>query len=647
MESLGNGVSDAKFEARTLRGRRLDKAKVKRWRKREQVQMAGCPSSSEMQLGNQDESMEEVPGHAEQLRSMAMEQETLDVDRSWLLASSEMEICNEEETQEEKPRQERQIGSVPIHQGPPFNPWLSVDVINSPRLTGLIGALTLELCQPISGLDLSAPYSEDWEDLYGLMSQDEDRDSTISKEVQKQQKPRRTAESVSFSIRALSIYFSKQRQTRLASPSNELYPFPTSAQPRGLFQYAQSDRLVSEYSLKMMEFECRAKFKAWKTMEQSEVIDLLENMRNVALRHEQLDHLHLSESWWRRVVTCSLGTQRDQPFRVLYAYSYLVKCIALQGRLEEARNLHQCIHQKIIEHFEPEHELALCSKYMLADLRTQNGEFSSAIAVYRELLQLFLLRFGVRHAHTLLLFLRLGNAMNAYGQYNEAESILSIRLELDCEVSSYAEENSIDALHTLKTISTLAWSLREQRKYEDSAKVLEVAEQCLKDSLRIESTHCWDYYDEKARVLAVNGQVLESEKLLRAIQSYAYDYPDQHTMNSMIQLAGLLEETGRGSEAVILREKVFLMRIEMHGIEHKFSREDCEELGFCYADLGQYDKAVHHFQQIIERLALCQSGDPDFRAEYVAQIHDWICDVEEMREEASTLEIQRNLERVS
>jgi hypothetical protein len=38
LESLGDVVSMGDFEARKLRGRRLDKAKIERWRKREALE---------------------------------------------------------------------------------------------------------------------------------------------------------------------------------------------------------------------------------------------------------------------------------------------------------------------------------------------------------------------------------------------------------------------------------------------------------------------------------------------------------------------------------------------------------------------------------------------------------------------------------
>lgn len=42
-----------------------------------------------------------------------------------------------------------------------FDPWTNVDVIDSPRLTGFIGCMMLELSDKIEALDLSAPDNEE------------------------------------------------------------------------------------------------------------------------------------------------------------------------------------------------------------------------------------------------------------------------------------------------------------------------------------------------------------------------------------------------------------------------------------------------------------------------------------------------------
>jgi len=70
-----------------------------------------------------------------------------------------MELCNEDNAAEEIPHKGLQPGLIAMDGGQIFNPWLAVDIPGSPQLTGLIGALTLELCDDVTDLDLSARHS--------------------------------------------------------------------------------------------------------------------------------------------------------------------------------------------------------------------------------------------------------------------------------------------------------------------------------------------------------------------------------------------------------------------------------------------------------------------------------------------------------
>lgn len=114
---LASVGEEKQFDERVLRGRRLDKAKIERWRKTEQIT---APASSAM---------------------------------------SEMDVDYHDETVEELPRYGKPTASMSAERGHTFNPWLSVNFVDPPRLTGLIGALTLETCGNISDFDLTKAYS--------------------------------------------------------------------------------------------------------------------------------------------------------------------------------------------------------------------------------------------------------------------------------------------------------------------------------------------------------------------------------------------------------------------------------------------------------------------------------------------------------
>jgi hypothetical protein len=142
------------------------------------------------------------------------------------------ELCNEEDAAEEVPHQGSHSGS--IDQGQTFNPWLVVAIIGSPGLTGLIGALTVDCCDFIPRLDLSAANSENAIDACKCIPPDEGYSAIATQEVRNQQYFfKRTSSSVAFSTWNLTTYMpSKERQYRVPSPFDELSPFPKSVPQR-------------------------------------------------------------------------------------------------------------------------------------------------------------------------------------------------------------------------------------------------------------------------------------------------------------------------------------------------------------------------------------------------------------------------------
>ena len=74
--------------------------------------------------------------------------------------SKNLDVINSSSV-EEMPRRQEQPGETAQVT---FNPWVAADVIGSPRLTGLIGALTIDLLEDFPDLDLSLSNSKETED---------------------------------------------------------------------------------------------------------------------------------------------------------------------------------------------------------------------------------------------------------------------------------------------------------------------------------------------------------------------------------------------------------------------------------------------------------------------------------------------------
>jgi tetratricopeptide (TPR) repeat protein len=663
---------DGQLEERFLRGRRLNKAKIERWRKREGMIVG---SAEPGKLGRQNVfqlliskegivnenpislmSYDGTSGGSGAVRStspsldlrkpveisrqgqselLPMEQEIPTQGGGGYPAAFHMDVGKEGEMPDEIPRYTQQISSISMDQGQIFNPWLAANVVGSPRLTRLIGALTLDCCEDIPDLNLPAPYLEDGEEIYDLIDPDQKAcSSTVSKEVRIQRhSSKKTSPSFSFSISNLPTYIlSMQHQSRMPSLLGELYPFPNSVPRRRLFsENLRTDYLMSTSSLERKELECRAKFKASKSMKPSAIIDLVNDMRSIAWRHYELEKYPESERWWRRVITSSLKVPGHDPFDILRACLWVIHCLCFQCRYKEALSLHHSIHSRIIKLVGLEHELAMFSRQTFGYILRLLGEHEREIEIFRELLQICLCRYGTRCRDTLDTIHFLGLALEAFGQNEEAATISCIYVQLDCLISPHTPRTLIDDESALQAMSTWATCLNRQQRYEDSTTVLNAAERRFKDLMRSEGSFYQWYSGEKAEMLGFEGQLFESEAILRTILAHPPRHPNLDIMNAMRQLADLLQGTGRDEEAVPLRERAFLDYIELYGVAHKYTIWDCETLGFCYAKLGRYDDAVHHFQQTIEILALTEDGDPASRDEYTQELHGWISEVEKMR----------------
>jgi hypothetical protein len=550
---------EEQFEERVLRGRRLDKAKIERWRKREQITGPGSSAMSEMVIDYQDETVEELPRYGEPTASISAES------------------------------------------GHTFNPWLSVNFVDSPRLTGLIGALTIETCGNISDLDLTKPYSEEDENFEEPPKQHEE---CVTLRQNQRHEAARACHSVSFHIEELSTHFKKQEKRRMPGPLDELWPFPRTSHSRRPLVWNKTKHLASDYALKMKELECQTRLKGFKNMKRSEMVDLVGEMGSIGDRHSELEQYDLAETWCRRVVAYSLRIPSYQSSSILLAWLQVVHNLAFQGRVSEALELHRSLHLKILSLVGPEHELGMISRVSVAEFYPDVGGCSSETAIYREILQCCLLQFGVRDKYTSSILLRLAKWLNSCGQYREAETILCVRVELDCEISDYNGEDFWVVLEALITLEKLARSLNKQKRFGDSAKVLQMIEARFGKLLDFSKEYCAGYYSEKAKLLEAKGQLAESEALLRAALA-KLPPASQSAANLMEQLACLLiNTTDRKADALPWMEKVLLLSNQRYGVEHWYSRYCCKQLGSCYAQLGRYDDAIHLFQYMVAKLAL-------------------------------------------
>jgi tetratricopeptide (TPR) repeat protein len=632
LEKLGGGAKEGEFEATLWRGRRLDKAKIERWRKREGL------SGNESQMAHED-----ISGKTNHtlltmllMRSEGKADHNSDLREASHSTSPQMEICDEDGGAVDKIlRHGMEPASIPMDEGQMSNPWLVVDVIGSPRLTGLIGAMTLESCDNIPDLDLSAPHTNGSQDAVNVMDMDELDNDPEHKETQNQQTPVNTASSgTSFTIAALGSHFLKDSYRRIPDPLDELYPFPSAEEPKTMLRYPRINHLISMDALKAKEVACKRSLKDLKSIKRTATVELTETMRCIAWRYSELGKPRSAELWWRRVVTTYLKLPGSPPTKVLHACLEVAENVRQQGRPAECMGLHRDIHDKIMKLLRPDHELTIISKAIQADSYSNFGHVVPVEAIYRELLQICLHRFGPRNTYTLEMLEAIGWTLIQRHQYEEAEAILCSRVQLDYTTSRYSAQHMTDVHNLLASMSLLAKCLRLQEKYDDCKELLNTIEVRFK-KLTCDDGYSWKWFHvEKAKALIIEGRQHESEKILQDVLSQAPDHPDMCILNTMKLLASLLKHNYRGAEAVMWYKKIFLIEVQMYGINNKYSMEDCREVGICYVDLGRFDDAIIHFEQAAKMLVHSQAGDSDSRIDHLVGLWIYVWGVHSMREKA-------------
>jgi hypothetical protein len=101
----------------------------------------------------------------------------------------------------------------------------------------------------------------------------------------------------------------------------------------------------------------------------------------------------------------------------------------------------------------------------------------------------------------------------------------------------------------------------------------------------------------------------------------------------MMELAEVLILSGRPEEVACWYEKINLLDINFHGITHLLTMQSCQQLGFWYGQLMQYDQAILQFEQAIEKINLSASEDLEIRSSCISRVQQWIQQVERMKTE--------------
>ncbi len=518
--------------------------------------------------------------------------------------------------------------------------WNSVDVIGSPGLTKLIGALTIEECD-IPLLDLAS-------DSLGVNDISRSDLMDLCGQCDLAQEENIISRKQSWSTKLSTWTKTSQTSGNFGKSSHfdlqfELYPFPTSSSQSHVDHRSY---FSSGFKPQVSESECKIKLQKLKHLPNTEIIHLVEAMGARAEELYDQGCFDSAETWFRRVVRAKKYVNWYKPHQTLWACLQISDCLDSQYRYKEAQRLQQVLHGTIERIFGADHHISVRSRILNADLLGYLGFKEEEEAFRRQVLQIRLITLGMRDPETIDALENLGYTLELLGRHDEGRHLLETSLHFRLETMKNSGDSLEDEISTLWTVSMLAEALSSDRRYDESENVLDWARDLLSDATRLSRWNCFEYHYERARTYKLQKRFKSSEKILRGLLKYHPNGMEPGTvMRIMGQLAKILVETGRHREAASWYKKEYLLHIKIYGLTHRWTMECCGKVGFCYADQSRYTKGKLFFEGVIEMLNL-SSEEPDSRTLCIQKINGWMEELEEMRVDDSTERGSETLESV-
>jgi tetratricopeptide (TPR) repeat protein len=517
----------------------------------------------------------------------------------------------------------------------PSSNWSYVDVRGSPGgVSRALGVFTFEECRGIPFLDLNGGSSDPGQSLScdpmdlcesggaNRFRDESRRDPALDLVRQLVAKSERCASVRAVSQNSIRVY----EVSGACSPpriESGLSPFP--------HQTPKWDSSVYFGSPILPESEC---LKILGSKTPSEIPNLMKSMWYLARKCYRTGQYSAAESWYRRIVTRKQQNLGFQPRETLQACLWVIRSITIQGKYLEALQLHEKLHGKILRLFKPAEGVCLLSRGTQSLALTNFGRSSEGQQIRREILQICLTAYGPRHPQTLIALRNLGFVLASMRRHLESEQLLRTALHIQLQEATIFERDIVNREEIFKTMTRLARTLNSTGRYYESRILLSSAEELLGDITGKDRPDGFYHCCEMAKTWKIEGRLHDSEKMFRdLLRDPANIQAPGQTREAMMELAEIMILSGRPEEASCWYEEINRLDINFHGITHLLTMQSCQQLGFWYAQLMQYDQAILHFEQAIEKINLSSSQDPDIRFSCISRVQQWIQQLERMKTE--------------
>ena len=503
--------------------------------------------------------------------------------------------------------------------GSPPSIWKSIDIVGSPRLTGLLGALSLYESKPFT-LDCSITTA-----VFDLETELDEMERSLDPNAQE----KGDGSSSSTAVARLGVSSRQPNNlfiplwTTQDRPSIGLSPFPANAadvkSPR--YGFSSPDKLP-----RLSEAECMAKMPNWRKMTLTGILDLANSMWRIAHNYYELRDIRSALIWYRRIIRLKRQKRARQlrPTEIIDACLSVIICLRSQGACAEAQDLHRSLHGKILVLF-PDDEIAINSRDTQAWLLRDFGDLEQEEQIRRELLQIQLSKFGPTSRRGEDAMCTLARCLAQRKAFTQSEHLIRTALQIQSQLLGHRLSKKNDLIEFFDRHVDLTTVLNRTDRYLDAEQILRYINKEFPDLTASGDGRSFNYYFELAETLRLQGRSAESEKIYQELLHHQGASLDPgRRANTLLQLAIISEQTDRGSEASAWYKTRFDLYVETYGLEHRYSLESCMDLGYCYKRQRLFDEAILHFEQMISKIDLVREEGDDTLNVNVEKIRGWI-----------------------
>ena len=483
----------------------------------------------------------------------------------------------------------------------PFSLWDAADITGSPTSFRLIEALKIE--SEIPHLSLESPPQVEVRDCISNPDLRELHNSLPVMERAKNTPPTNTFELKSLACSSLSSRKRKSRSSfaesyfhkwllaaieNSADPLRELWPFPTSSND-------DEDSLTpackstiegkSPMSLELRRIESEKRL--WK-LEQTlkpHNAGLLAAMADLAGIYGDQGKFDSAVRLYRRVALAREQTLGCDHYNTLRASLNVIDLTLSLGKYSQAKKLHRDIHSKILLLVVPDETLVISSMSLEAGIESCLGNRHEAEKLYRQVLQIRLNRYGLHHNTTLSTLSKLAELLKLQKQFVQSEQLSRTVIQVYTGLKG-------GLIHMDRRYrSVLASVLDEQGKYEESTTLLEQAVKFSQEAFGMDHRYTLRAFGKQARSLRFQGRFREAEalikpKIVRLIKVMGEEDPDILLCKDELTLN--LIARGCLKEATTYCEELLRIRVEIYGVQHKYTTALRDMLVICYKKQGLY-----------------------------------------------------------